>query len=122
MVFDKSKTRPEERIATHFAKWDEGYRDRKGIRNVIARPLSKPVRERIYQTCRTAYRALWLRDYARLDLRLSPDGRIWVLEANANPFISYGHDMANAAAKAGMEYYDFIERIVDAAKARYDRA
>jgi D-alanine-D-alanine ligase len=122
MVFDKSKTRPEERIATQFAKWDEGYRDRKGIRNVIARPLSKSVRERIHQTCRTAYRALWLRDYARLDLRLSPDGQIWVIEANANPFISYGHDMANAAAKAGMEYYDFIQRIVDAAKARYDRA
>jgi D-alanine-D-alanine ligase len=122
MVFDKSKTRPEERIATQFAKWDEGYRDRKGIRNVIARPLSKSVRERIYETCRTAYRALWLRDYARLDLRLSPDGQIWVIEANANPFISYGHDMANAAAKAGMEYYDFVQRIVDAAKARYDRA
>ena len=122
MVFDKAKTRPEERIATQSAKWDEGYRDRKGIRNVIARPLSKAVRERIYQTCRTAYRALWLRDYARLDLRLSPDGEIWVLEANANPFISYGHDMANAAAKAGMEYYDFIQRIVDAAIARYERA
>jgi len=122
MVFDKSKTRPEERIATQFAKWDEGYRGRKGIRNVIARPLSKSVRERIHQTCRTAYRALWLRDYARLDLRLSPDGQIWVIEANANPFISYGHDMANAAAKAGMEYSDFIQRIVDAAKARYDRA
>jgi D-alanine-D-alanine ligase len=122
MVFDKAKTRPEERIATQSAKWDEGYRDRKGIRNVIARPLSKAVRERIYQTCRTAYRALWLRDYARLDLRLSPDGEIWVLEANANPFISYGHDMANAAAKAGMEYYDFIQRIVDAAIARYDRS
>jgi D-alanine-D-alanine ligase len=121
MVFDKRRTRPEERIATQSAKWDEAYRARKGIRNVIARPLSKDVRERIYETCRTAYRALWLRDYARLDLRLTPDGQIWVLEANANPFISYGHDMANAAAKAGMEYYDFIQRIVDAAIARYER-
>jgi D-alanine-D-alanine ligase len=121
MVFDKRRTRPEERIATQSAKWDEAYRARKGIRNVIARPLSKDVRERISETCRTAYRALWLRDYARLDLRLTPDGQIWVLEANANPFISYGHDMANAAAKAGMEYYDFIQRIVDAAIARYER-
>lgn len=121
MVFDKGKTRPEERIATQFAKWDEAYRGRKGIRNVVARPLSKAVRENISRTCRTAYRALWLRDYARLDLRLTPDGQIWVLEANANPFISYGHDMANAAAKAGMEYYDFIQRIVDAAIARYER-
>jgi len=121
MVFDKAKTRPEERIATQYAKWDEAYRGRKGIRNVIARPLSKVVREQIHQTCRTAYRALWLRDYARLDLRLASDGQIWVLEANANPFISYGHDMANAAKKAGMEYYDFIQRIVDAAIARYER-
>ena len=45
-----------------------------------------------------------------------------MLEANANPFISYGHDMANAAAKAGMEYYDFVQRLVDVAMARYDRA
>ena len=52
----------------------------------------------------------------------SPDGQVWVLEANANPFISYGHDMANAAAKAGMEYSDFIQRIVDAAIARYERS
>jgi D-alanine-D-alanine ligase len=80
------------------------------------------VRERIRETCRTVYRALWLRDYPRLDLRLTPDGRVWLLEANANPFISYGHDMANAAAKAGMEYSNFIQRIVDAAVARYERA
>jgi D-alanine-D-alanine ligase len=122
LVFDKRKTRPEERIATQFAKWDESYRERKGIRNVMARPLSRSVRDRIMETCRVAYRALWLRDYARLDLRLSPDGGVWVLEANANPFISYGHDMANAAAKAGMEYCDFIQRIVDAAVGRYVRA
>jgi D-alanine-D-alanine ligase len=122
LIFDKRKTRPEERIATQFAKWDESYRERKGIRNVLARPVSRPVRDRIIETCRVAYRALWLRDYARLDLRLSPDGGVWVLEANANPFISYGHDMANAAAKAGLEYCDFIQRIVDAAVGRYVRA
>jgi D-alanine-D-alanine ligase len=122
MVFDKRKTRPEERIATQFAKWDEGYRERKGIRNVLARPIAKAVRARIEETCRTAFRALWLRDYARLDLRLTPDGQVRVLEANANPFISYGHDMANAAAKAGMKYGDFIQRIVDAAIARYERS
>lgn len=122
MVFDKRKTKPEERIATQFAKWDEPYRERKGIRNVLARPIAKAVRTQIDETCRTAYRALWLRDYARLDLRLAPDGQIWFLEANANPFISYGHDMANAAVKAGMEYSDFIQRIVDAAIARYERS
>lgn len=122
MVFDKRRTRPEERIATQFAKWDEDYRARKGIRNVFARPLARATRARIEEICRTAFRALWLRDYARLDIRLAPDGEVWFLEANANPFISYGHDMANAATKAGMDYYEFIQRLVGVATARYEHA
>jgi D-alanine-D-alanine ligase len=122
MVFAKDKTRPEERIATQSAKWDEEYRARRGIRNVFARPVSKAARDRIDAICRTAFRVLWLRDYARLDVRLAPDGEVWFLEANANPFISYGHDMANAAEKAGMDYYEFVERLVHEALARYDRA
>ncbi|MBA2459383.1 MAG: ATP-grasp domain-containing protein [Gemmatimonadales bacterium] len=122
MVFDKGKTRPEERIATQYAKWDEDYRARRGIRNVFARPLARSVRERIDAICRTAFRVLWLRDYARLDVRLAPDDEVWFLEANANPFISYGHDMANAAEKAGLDYYAFIERLVDEAVERYERA
>jgi len=121
MVFDKRKTRAEERIATKSAKWDEDYRARKGIRNVFARPIAAATRDRIESICRTAFRALWLRDYARLDVRLAADGEVWFLEANANPFISYGHDMANAAEKAGLKYYDFVQRLVDEAVARYDR-
>ena len=50
---------------------------------------------------RIAFRSLSLNDYARLDLRLTDDDEVWVMEVNANPFISYGHDMANAAEKAG---------------------
>jgi D-alanine-D-alanine ligase len=122
LVFDKRRTRPEERIATRAAKWDEEYRARKGIRNVLARPLASATRERIAAVCRTAFRVLWLRDYARLDVRVAPDGEVWFLEANANPFISYGHDMANAAEKAGMDYYEFIQRLVDEAMARYEHA
>ena len=122
MVFDKRRTRPEERIATQFAKWDEDYRARKGIRNLFARPLARSTRERIATICRVAFRALWLRDYARIDIRLGPDGEVWFLEANANPFISYGHDMANAADKAGMDYYAFVQRLVDEAMERYEHA
>jgi D-alanine-D-alanine ligase len=122
MVFDKRRTRPEERIATQAAKWDEDYRTRKGIRNVFARPLARAVRERLTAICKVACRALWLRDYARLDVRLAPDGELWFLEANANPFISYGHDMANAAEKAGMDYYAFVQRLVDEAIERYEQA
>ncbi|MEO8295769.1 MAG: D-alanine--D-alanine ligase [Gemmatimonadota bacterium] len=120
MVFDHSKTLPEERIATQYAKWDESYRKRKGIRNVFARPIAKAVRKTIEEICRTAQRALWLQDYARLDLRLTKDNQVWLIEANANPFLSWGHDVANAAEKAGMPYTALIRRILTEAVARYD--
>lgn len=119
MTFDKTKLKPEERIATKNAKWDEGYREKNGIKNVFARPLSSAARERLDATCREAFRALYLRDYCRFDLRLTADDEVWLIEANANPFISYGHDMAMAAEKAGLAYADFIERIVRIAEGRY---
>jgi D-alanine-D-alanine ligase len=122
LVFDKEKNPPEERFATQSAKWDEMYRQRKGIRNVFARPISAQAREEIEKICRTAFHVLWLRDYARIDLRLTEEDELWVLEANANPFISHGHEIANAAEKAGMPYPDFIQRIVDESLARYESA
>jgi D-alanine-D-alanine ligase len=122
LVFDKEKTEPEERIATQSAKWGEAYRKRKGIRNVLARPVSAVARERIEGICRAAAAALWLRDYARIDLRLTEDDEVWVLEANANPYIAKGHEMAVAAQRAGLPYPDFIERIVLEAVARSERA
>lgn len=121
MVFDKEKTKPEERIATRSAKWDVPYRNRKGIKNVFARPISQAASENIERTCRTAFRALWLRDYARIDVRLTEDDEACVVEVNANPFISFGHDTANAAEKAGMDYYAFIDRLVKEALSRYEQ-
>lgn len=119
LVFDKEKTKPEERIATSAAKWDEPYRERNGIRSQFARPLSKLARDRIEETTRTAYRALWLRDYARFDIRLDAEDNVWVLEANANPYLCQGHEFSQAAEKAGIPYPDLVDRIVKDAHARY---
>jgi D-alanine-D-alanine ligase len=118
MVFDQAGSRPEDRIATQYAKWDMGYRKRRGIRNVFARRLAKAAQDRLLETCYAAYRACWLRDYARIDVRLTKDNEVWFIEANANPFLSYGHDSAEAAHKAGLRYNAFIQRIVDEAMSR----
>jgi D-alanine-D-alanine ligase len=118
MVFDEANSRPEDRIATSYAKWDMGYRARRGIRNVFARPLPRVARDRLLEMCQTAYRAFWLRDYARIDVRLAKNNEIWFIEANANPFLSYGHDSAEAAHKHGLRYDAFIQRIVDEAMKR----
>ena len=111
----------EHRIATYKAKWDEEYRKRKKIKNVFAKGLPDEVTAKIADICTTAFHALWLHDYGRVDLRLTHDNEVYVLEVNPNPFLAYENEMADAAEKAGMGYADFIQRIVDETMAR-DRA
>ena len=108
----------EHRIATYKAKWDEEYRKRKKIKNVFAKGLSDALTAKIADICTTAFHALWLQDYGRVDVRLAHDDEVYVLEVNPNPFIAYEHEMANAAEKAGLKYNDFIQRIVDEAVVR----
>jgi len=107
----------ERRIVTYKAKWDDEYRERHHIRSGFAR-LSEAVRAKIREVCETTFHSLWLQDYGRLDLRLTHDHEVYVLEANPNPFIAQGHELANAAEKAGMSYRAFVQRIVDEAMAR----
>jgi len=118
MTFDKIPD-PERRIATHSAKWDLEYRTRWGIKNIFARRIGKAALEEIHRATKTAYTALGLRDYGRIDIRLTRDQRVYVLEVNPNPYISFGEDMANAAERMGFDYYQFIEYIVREAVARY---
>ena len=118
MVFDRIPE-PERRIATHSAKWDLEYRKRWGIRNIFARRIGDRALEEIHRAAKLAYSALGLRDYGRIDIRLTREQRIYVLEVNPNPYISFGEDMANAAEKMGLDYYQFIEFIVSEASRRY---
>ncbi len=121
LIFEKM-TDPTMKIATHTAKWDLDYRERWGIKNVFARPIGKQAQDEIERICPIAFHALRLRDYGRIDVRLTPDQEVYVLEVNPNPYISYGEDMANAADKIGLDYYEFIERIAEEALARYEGA
>lgn len=112
--------KPERKIATYRSKWDLDYRERWGIKNIFARRIAKPALQEIEQAARTAFHALELRDYGRVDFRLTPDREVYLLEVNPNPYISFGEDMANAAERAGLDYYAFVEAIVRHAMSRYD--
>ena len=108
----------EHRIATYKAKWDEEYRKKKKIKNVFAKGVSEELTRRIGEICTTAFHALWLQDYGRVDVRLAHDNEVYVLEVNPNPFIAAEHELAEAAAKSGLKYNALIQRIVDEAMAR----
>jgi D-alanine-D-alanine ligase len=100
-----------EPIATERVKWDRDYQKRLGVENVPAE-LPGELAARIARVARRSYRALALSGYARLDLRLSEDGRIHVIEANPNPDLMDDEDLALAAARAGISYARLIQRII----------
>jgi len=104
---------PEEpKFASFKAKWDVEYRKRWGIKNEFADPLPAGAVEDITRTCKKIYRLLAIRGYARLDLRLRPDGRVVFIEANPNPILADDEDLAESAKKAGLPYKELIRRII----------
>lgn len=100
------------RMATYKVKWDDEYRARWGIEYQFARHLPNGAPERIAKLCKRAFRVLDLSGYARFDLRLTAEGKIYILEANPNPAIATNDEAAAAAEKAGLHYGQLIQRIL----------
>jgi len=100
-------------IATAKAKFDEDYQRRYGIETRAAQDLAPGVEERIHKLSKRVYRVLSLSGYARLDLRLARNGRIYVLEANPNPNLEYGEDFAESAHAIGISYEALLQRILN---------
>jgi D-alanine-D-alanine ligase len=108
----------EPKIATYRAKWSETYRKKWGIINESAGPLSEGVLENIQTICKKAYRVLNLDGYARFDIRLTKDGEVYIIEANANPELARGEDFAASAEKDGIPYEQLIEKLLQLAVQR----
>ena len=102
------------------AKWDERSKEYKGTRSVMAQ-LPDELRARLQKVAVDAYRALRVRDYGRVDLRLTDTGDIYVLEVNASCYLERTSEFAMSAAAAGLDYPRLIEQIVNLALERYGR-
>lgn len=100
------------RIATAKIKWDLDYQKKYKIATRRAEGLDAASEEHIARLCKRIYRVLGLSGYARMDLRLSEDGQVYVLEANPNPDLKNGEDFAESAYAAGIDYKTLLSRIV----------
>jgi D-alanine-D-alanine ligase len=107
------------RIAGAEVKWGKGTKAYRDTKSAIAEDLSEETVAQMQQTAVAVFQALELRDYARIDMRLRPDGRVAVIEANPNPWLASKAEFAMAARKSGRNYTQLIEEIVDLAQARY---
>jgi len=105
-------SRAETRIATRKVKWDRKYQAKHGIRTGKAQNLGDEQIELLSRLAKRTYRALYMSGFARMDFRLRNDGRVFLIEANANPNLSKGEDLADSAKAVGMSYTALIKRIV----------
>ncbi|MEP7242203.1 MAG: D-alanine--D-alanine ligase [Gammaproteobacteria bacterium] len=99
-------------IATRKVKWDKKYQTKYGITTRAADELPAPVMARLDKLSRRIYRVLGLSGCARMDFRVTADGQVFVLEANANPNLENEEDFAQSARAAGVSYDELLARLM----------
>jgi D-alanine-D-alanine ligase len=113
------------KIASWEAKWgdegDEKGAEFEGTRSIFPKDLDSELAERMKQVALDAFHALRLRDYGRIDLRVSEAGEIYVIEVNPNCYLERESEFSRAAREHGLSYEAEIARILDLATARYSR-
>src|SRR6266568_6339864 len=110
------------KIASRDVKFETGSRAYKVTKSKIAEDVDEPTVQKLSETALAAYRAVKLRDYGRIDMRLTPEGEVYVIEANPNPWLSSKHEFAMAAKKSGRNYTQLIGEIVELAAHRDRRS
>jgi D-alanine-D-alanine ligase len=109
-------------IVSFEGKWVEDSVEYKGTRPVRCEGLSPELRALIATTALSAFRAVGLRDYGRMDFRLSAAGVPYVIDVNPNCDLSdLAGGYSRAAKAAGLSYKELILRIAELALTRQDR-
>src|SRR5205807_7236601 len=84
------------KIASYDVKFEKNTEAYKLTKSSIAENLDEDAIKRLSDTALAAYRALKLRDYGRIDMRLAPNGDVYVIEANPNPWLASRQEFAMA--------------------------
>jgi D-alanine-D-alanine ligase len=106
------------RIVSYEAKWKPESVEYAGT---WPQPVDGPPElvDAVVSAARSAYTAVGLRDYGRVDVRLDGAGRPLVIDVNANPDITPGgFGFAATALAAGISFPELVRIIVEQALAR----
>ena len=105
-------------IVSYDAKWTTGSVDDLGTVPVLHPVLPNTVAARVRRAAAEAFRAVGVRDYGRVDVRLAPSGVPYVIDVNPNCDLSSGAGMARAAAAVGIDYPALVGLLVRYASRR----
>ena len=106
------------RIASRDVKFERDSEAYKLTKSRVVEDLDEATTQKLSETAVAAYRAVKLRDYGRIDMRLTPEGEVYVIEANPNPWLSSKHEFAMAGRKSGRTYTELIKSILELALER----
>jgi D-alanine-D-alanine ligase len=112
-----SKKASAPKFATYRLKNDGAYRTKWRVSYRLAK-LPPRVLRQVQDYGKKVFRALQLRDYARLDFRLTNEGRLVFIEANPNSDLT-PNTLGRNLCFVGIEYRNLIPRIVETARKRY---
>ncbi len=104
-------------IYSYEGKWNESSEEYKKTRLDTGATLPSPLLEQVAEVCTTTYRLMGMRDYGRVDLRVTPDGRPHVLEVNPNPYLN-SIGLIDGLKALGYGFPEFIQGLVRRALAR----
>ena len=95
--------------------------EREDTQYLCPAPLTAAVTRQIRALALRTYEVLGCEGAARVDFRITPRGRPFVLEINTAPGMTETSLLPMAAARAGIDYDELTERILESALARAAR-
>ena len=101
-------------IVRYRLKNDGAYRTKWRVRYSLAK-LPPRVMKQVRDYGNKVFRALQLRDYARLDFRLTDEGRLVFIEANPNSDLT-PNTLGRNLCFVGIDYHNLIPHIVETAR------
>lgn len=104
------------KIATEQLKWNSRLQKKYFVDSARAHNLKPQMIAQLTTACKRAYSAMNLNGYARVDLRLTSEGQIYILEMNPNPNIAEHEDFAQSALAYGIEYSELLEIIMSSGR------
>ncbi len=112
--------RDEPKIVSFSAKWFKESDEYEKTKPVCPAVLEPSVKDNVERIALKAFKLLYCRDYARIDIRLR-NGSPWILEVNPNPDISLEAGFSRSLRTAGISYEQFVEKIIQFALQRASR-
>jgi D-alanine-D-alanine ligase len=103
--------------------FEEKQSDTPRVRFECPAQITPAEQRRMEKTVRDTFAALDCRDVARIDLRMAPDGRVYVIEINPLPGLTPDFsDLCTIAKVAGMDYRTLIGEILSGSLKRHREA